>query len=569
MPNEENLNTPAGSPAPPAAPDNAAPPVDNSTAAGQSPAPAPAGEQTPAAPAPEKSNREQIDDYNRRLAEEIEQEEAGDEEIAGEEKAGSEDIEGDAAGSSAQTNDASPAITFDAENETADTYAEKKKQIEEGWELPAPVTAQISYLESELAKAREAGLADLPLPKETVVAVANAFDQMYDSVDDGNGGLTPNVEPAVSMLREKYARQFPEFAKAVLGTDSSKYKGASLMEEFMVDTFGAEKAEAMLAYGHSTVPLPTVPTAAKLPDGVSKELTEAYAKWPEIKRFELEGLTKELKEKEAELETAADYYKDDIRTAIGTLKEKINAEVQSLVDKQNGLNSERAVAERETRQRTEAAQHFNNTVNTEYNTEIFAMADDFAKQIAPALTFADSDTQIGHARNILTRVQNALGFMIEENGFSADPMADFYAGQLKEEGIKFDFAKGRQLLQEHYVATRNLLAVKNTKGVTPDEIARAERKKNAALSNVKAEQRQLLGQITQKYVKSNANQLQRNTEEQLKNKQQVRVKPPARPGAVQSGKDSRDRVDTDIKDYNRRRAAEIASGDDLYDFHTA
>ena len=140
-------------------------------------------------------------------------------------------------------------------------------------------------------------------------------------------------------------------------------------------------------------------------------------------------------------------------------------------------------------------------------------------------------------------------------------MATFYAQQLSEEGIKFDFNKGRDLLKQHYKATEKVTALK-LRQASAQHIEIATRELNKIMFDIKAEQKQLLGQLSSKYVKSNGAALGKQVDAITAKKQAVKAIIPGRSATSKTVKPIKD----EIAEYNRELA--VATGEELYDFHT-
>lgn len=550
MPTEDTLGTGA---APAVETHPITPPVDAAAIeAPGTPAPiAPAAKEEPKAPAT-------FEEYNKALEAEIDKDEEP-EAAADEPKADEKDESKEA---DTPADDA--VVLFEDADDWAATQ-EKRKAYLEAVEITPELQTILDRQDAEIARLAT-GVADLPASPETVKELVLAFDQLFEMVPAGEGSteLIANTQPVVDLFRTKYANEFEPLAAAILASDSPKYKGASMMEHFIVDTFGEEKAKNMFAYAHANIPLPVVPAGASLPEGISETLGEAYSKLPEVKRFEIESLVADVRDLEERLKDSSEYMRGDLEQELKAKRDRLNGEIYTLDAIQSKLSGDRERTERETRQRTEQTAAFVNKVNTEYNTEIFGMADTFIADLAPRLSFADQSVQPALARDINTRVFNALAFTIHENGsYSPDPMADYYAKQLTEEGVKFDFNAGRDLLKQHHTATAQLIALQSQQNVSPQAIERAQAKKKAVMMQIKANQVDLLGQISSRYVKGVAKGIGDQTKKEMEKKQAVRP----RIGGAGAGNNGRSTkpVSQSIQDYNREQARKIKDGDDLFD----
>lgn len=508
----------------------------------------------PAPPAAEEQKPMSIADFNKAREAEIDADEPegeATEEPVGEEKP-------------AEAAPAVEPITFE-EADTVETVLEKGKKLKEQYEFEPSVQAYIDNLESRAQGATPA-FADLPASPETVKEIVMAVDALFDTVpvEEGSTEQVPNTAPLVELLRTKYANEFEPIAAAILASDSPKYTGSSILEQFVVDNFGRDKAQNAFAYLHANIPLPVIPAGVNLPAGMAEGLKEAYTQLPEPERFEIEGLAADVRDLEERLKDASEYTRGDLEQELTEKRGRLNGKIFTIEKIQSGINADRDTIARTERQNKENAANFLNKVNTEYNTEIFGMADTFSKDLAPRLTFADAAVQPALARDINTRVFNALAFTINDDGtYSPDPMADYYAGQLTQEGVKFDFNKGRELLKQHHHATARIIALQNTPNTSPQAIERAVSKKTALMNEIRANQVDLMGQISTKYVKGVGNALGAQTQALLEKKQAAR--PRVLGNAAGNGGAAPKPVSQSIADYNRARAKEIKNGDDLYE----
>lgn len=530
------------------------------------PADPPAGDPPPPAPEGDESTAGLIDKYNQGI-EEGSDEDSGDEsdgEGEGDESDGAG--EGEAQGKP-DTDEAAPVVTFeDTDDLTA--VLEKGTKLKEAYEFSPEVQTYIEKLEAQ-AQGTTQALADIPASVETVKKVVGAFDAMFDPanmVDDGQGGLMVSGAPVAKMLRDNYGNEFRPIAEAVLAADSTKYQGASVLQELLTDNFGADKASNALSYLQANIPLPVLPAGIKLPTGITDDYKEAYLALPEVKRFEMEGLIDEVTNLRERLADAPEYSKPDIQTDLAGKEAKLNAELKLIEDAQFRINRDRTEAETRERQKTESVRNFINEVNAAYTGEIYGMADDFAKDLATKLADVVGDASLPLARDAQTRVLNAMAFTINADGtYSKDPMADYYAKQLNEEGIKIKFDEARELLQRHHHATAYLTRLQKTPNVSRQAIEKAEAAKKSVLVEIKAQQKELLGQISTKYVRGNAANLKGKVAEQNAKRQGTR---PRIQGSGGGGNAAPAKpVGKAIGDYNRQHAQRIANGDELFNAH--
>lgn len=455
-----------------------------------------------------------------------------------------------------------------AKEDTPEIFKGKRDAILEKYDLTkAPeVTSLIEHLESRVAAQDEVlNEIEAVANKDSLLKLGGAMNHLFadSDVDPTTGAIKVNAEPLVNLLRTDYKDEFRPIAEEVFASPSGKYQGATLFEELMIDTFGSDKATKMIHFGRTDAPLPVVPSMLQLPSGIREEAKEAYWKMPESERFEIDGLATDiaLLQREFKDPETSDWRKEEIGEILADKRGKLEGKVSIIDDMQRGIDATKAQQQVAIRQRAEADLRFRNSVNTKHNDEIFELADTFAKDLAPRLTYADTDTQLPQARNILARVYNALDFQINDDGsFTDKPIADFYAKQLAEEGVKGDFVKARDLLKSLYKANEKLEALESRKA-SPQHIERAKKEKSRIMFNLKIEQQQFLGQISTKYVKSNGTALNKQIEAVTAKKQAVRQIVPGKADTSTKPRPIKD----EIADYNRSIAAK--NGDELYNAH--
>lgn len=446
-----------------------------------------------------------------------------------------------------------PSVVFDAADDFA-AFDKKKEEYLQTVEITPELQTILDRYETELASARVAA-------DSGTSEMQTALNALFDVEESVNGQITPNARPLVDLLKKDYRNEYTSIAEEVLGSDSTKYQGASIFEELLIDTYGQQKAKAVSAYLQANAELPAVSEAAMPPSLIGEKNKDAYAALPQSKRDSLNKLANEVADLRNDLMASSEYDRPLIEEDLRLKQAELSGELQLLSDSQAMIEmriNAKATAER---QQAEASARFNESVFTESTSDIQAMADEFIKELAPALTFADADTQVSHARNIVTRISNALGYFVDGNGnMVEDPFADHYANQLKEEGVQFDFKKGRQLLQDLYSANRKLRLLETTQNASPRAVELAKQAKKNVLFKIKAEEKALLGQITAKYVRS-ANTAQSKKIDAVRGKKSaVRALPQ---GGQSAPGNRRPSVEQEIAEWNRRVAAR--TGDDLYD----
>lgn len=441
-------------------------------------------------------------------------------------------------------------------------FTEKKAAYLATVEITPELQAILDYQDAQIA-----GLTELEAVggKDNLVKFGTALTRLFETEIDPAGAIKVNAAPLITELRTTYKEEFRPIMEEGLSTDSTKYQGATLLEEIMIDSFGGEKATKMLAYAMADAPLPITPPNLLLPQGLDESVKEAYVRLPDVKREQIQTLVDEINELTEEAKDASPWRQSEIATDLAQKKAFLEYDYQALKDAQQVLNSERERVATNQRQEAERAAEFRTRVATEYNTELFSLAETLVADLAPRLSYADGDTQVSQARNIMSRINNALAFTVGGDGsIVADPMADYYAKQLAEEGVKFDFAKGRDLLQQHYKATEKLTNLK-LRNANPLQIEKATRDRNKIMFDIKTEQKVLVGQLASKYVKSNAAAIGKQVGELQAKKQAVRAITNGKPETSVKRLDPKDEIARYNRELERQRAT---NGEQLFEMHS-
>lgn len=455
-------------------------------------------------------------------------------------------------------------FTADADFEK---FQEERKAYLETVDISPELQTILDRQDKEIEAARSTSAQIEGLGKvESIVKMASAVSELFDA-EIVDGKAVPKTEPLIAFMRENFKHEFTPLAVDILAGPSVKYRGATMFEQVLMDEYGAkpEQLVAVTKFLETGVDLPVPPPGVRLPSSVDESLKEAWYKVPELKRFEVEGLTKEIADLEKELKDpdTSSYDKDAIKERLGEKREKLAIEVDSIKDKQSSINSIKAAEERREQQDRAAVQEFVGKVITEYNTNLFTLSETAAKDLAPRLTYIDADQQIGEARDKLARVANALSFRYDDEGnIEEDPVAEHYAKQLTEEGIAYDFNKARNLLKDQFKATWKLQFLRETGG-SPGAIDKAETKLRSINADIKTEQKEILGLIAEKRVTSTNKALEKKVKSAQAKKQAVAPKIGGQPAIARRGPDSTKKINEDIAAYNRQISEEEPDLEDI------
>jgi hypothetical protein len=499
-----------------------------------------------------------IDEYNRQI-------QASEGDVPADKPDEAEEIEEIATSDDADDLEAE-AVTDDAEFKLDtdipfEEFEEQKRAYLETVEVTPELQAILDRQEAEIAAAREqTTVFEAAGNRETVQKVAVALGRLFETdLDPVSGTLTVNAAPLITELRTAYRDEFRPIMEEGLSQDSMKYQGASILEEILIDSFGADKAQKMIAFGQAAEPLPVTPPHLLLPAGLEDSHKEAYLRLSDAKRSYIQALVDDVTDLREEISDATEWRKEEIAADLREKQALLDDEYYAIKTIQQNLNGERARAATAMRQQSEQVARYRHQVHAEYNKELFELADTLVADLAPRLTYADGDSQVSQARNIMARVNNALAFNIGLDGsVEPDPMADFYAKQLASEGVKFDFSKGRELLQAHYKATEKLTALK-LRNANAHQLELATRERNKIMFDIKVEQKTLLGQLSSRYVKSSASAIGKQVTNLQAKKQAVKAIVPGRPDRSTSRKDPM----REIAEYNRQ--VQASNPEELYD----
>lgn len=554
----------------PAASDAAIPASPESvvgTPATPAPAEAAVVETPAAAPAGGEAETElSYAEYNKLVEAQLKGEEPAKPEVAAEVEPAEEAAEApEGAEAAAETSETPvvvirPDMTLEEVQEAEAALIEQFELTPEFQQLNDYKSAKIAELSAQLEPFAATGNV------ETIAEIAAGFARMWETeVDPVTGVATVNPVPALNAIRKAYSQEFRPLMEAGLSAASDKVPGATIFEEIMIDIFGGEKAETMLKYGRQGEPLPIIPANLLMPQGLDESHKEAFVRLSDVKREQIQRLVNEINDLQDAQEEASDWRKDEIAMEIRERKALLDDEFQAIKDKQQLLNNDRERQALAQRQEAARVAEFRTKVAEEYNTELFGLADALVADLAPRLSYADGDTQVSQARNIMARINNALAFSISEDGrVVEDPMASRYAKQLVDEGVKFDFAKGRDLLQKHYQATEVLTQLK-LRNANPLQIEKATRDRNKIMFDIKTEQKVLVGQLASKYVKSNAAAIGKQVGELQAKKQAVRAITNGKPETSVKRLDPKDEIARYNRELERQRAT---NGEQLFEMHS-
>ncbi len=439
-------------------------------------------------------------------------------------------------------------------------FEERKNAYLETVEITPELKGIVEYYEARAAESREKE-AEFEVfgGRDAVSETMAAIVKMHETEMVGDA-VIPNAKPLVEHLLKSYPNEFSTIARNVFSSPSTKHEGTTVFEEILIDDFGAnpESVYAIQQFLANGSPLPAAPPVT--PAGVDAKFAAAFNDLPEVKRFEIENLIDEISTLKAEAEeTENEYTKSEITAELGKKQATLNGELKTLEKIQFGIDSQRQHQEIAQRQQSQAIIAFETRVFETYEKELDEMKGAFTSDLAPKLTFLDSDAQISQAKNIMARIDNALAFEVDNSMKLIElPRANKYAEDLKTEGVKFDFGNARTLLHNHLLATRKVEMLIEQKASQPT-IDHAKRIKDNLLKDIKGEQKSLIGQLTAKYVKSSGAALQKKVESAAAAKQKTRAVISKGSGAAP--RQSSELKPGDIKDYNRRHAAALAAGD--------
>lgn len=468
-----------------------------------------------------------------------------------------EDADEGAADEGNQSADTEFEFTADADDETFETEVQTALAL---YDVPPPIQTILDRRDAQIQVYRDRLEPIESVGRDDAVEIIQAFDGIYETRENEGGEIVMNVAPVADVVLKKYKREAPAILREMLMRPSAKYPKVTNFLEIFIDEFQAtgEELRNVLNYLQNKVPLPAPPKTT--PDGIGAKFAEAWAVYPEIKKLEVESLIKEIANLQAEVNGGSYYSQAELTEKIA----KFDAEKFTIEKIQNSINDDKRKAQIEVRQKAQAKAEFFEHVAVGYKTEAVELLEKFAKTLAPQLTFIAGEAQLSMARNITTRVANALSFLFDENfEIQDDPFAAEYARQLTEEGIKFDFNAARELLKDHLRLTRRIMELERDK-YSEKAIEKAQRDKKTLLVKIKEQQTEIVGQLGAKYIKASSAALKEKTDKILEKKQITRKIIDSKQGA--KGKEVNKTptladVDKEIAAHNKKIQAAISRGD--------
>lgn len=513
---EPAAKEPAGEPA-------AKEPAEPAAGAGEPKEPAggePAAKEPVAEPKKEDelSIRDKMEAVNKKADEELEKEEEG-----GEPKAEGEEAE-PAAGEGEPAEAKTYEFTKELDEETFKAQREEFLASFEESPVLETVKSILAVQDEKLAEATAANAAYQAVGDvDTVKKTFDAFGELFTTKKDGDE-LVPNTAPLVNLLRKDYPNELPALARNIFMLPSGKYQGANMFQEQIMDAYGLTPAQVnaitqyMEAPSAAALPKPAEVFPVSLKSHIEEKYAEAFYDLPEPKRHALEEMGAEVARLNREIEDVADdasraVYKNELIVSRNKIAQDLDSEVSTIMKVQAGIDAGKQTQQNTIRQAYEAKVEYRNSLFQAHTQAVFEIGDTYAQELAPKLEFLEENQRPGFASAISAKVGNALNFYIGEDregkiAFEDDPAAEYWAKQLKSEGVDYDFNEGRKLIQNRYLALDKLMTLKAGRNTSPEAIRRAQSELDTVNKEIKAAKLEIMGKQATTFVKSQTKKLQ-------------------------------------------------------------
>lgn len=372
------------------------------------------------------------------------------------------------------------------ENADAETFAKEAAEYLALVEIPPPLETilsakdtQIAALNEQLAAAPAAGEAVLD---ESTTRAVEALDTLVTfKLDPETGDHVPDTSKVIGLLEKDYTQELPQLIIDLNALPSTKYSGLTRYQEFMRDGFGLDdRAMQNLDYllqNKGQLPIPTF-----VPEGIHNTLAEAY--WNAHNRAEIEERLTTLRFTITQDPDASDADKAAAKNEV----QNIN---RTLADVQKGLNADKAARQSQIDNAIAQKQAIQTKTATVYEADTVGLIGALSAELAAGLDFLDEGSARITGLSYATMVERALS---DDDGY-----AKHYQGELKKEGITFDWKSGRELLDKLWDADGQITELEE-KNANPRAIENARKAKSDILKELQGKQKELKGAILTKVV---------------------------------------------------------------------
>jgi len=317
-------------------------------------------------------------------------------------------------------------VTFDATAELPALKEEIAKTLD-GYEIPQPIQAVIDALTAKAEAVPVAPqFAEYGEP-DAIVETLDTHSKLYSQRLE-NGAPRRNTDQYVESIKDPEVKS--DLFKDLSATASEKYKGFSLFEEAIAETFGREGepiGAALKRYQENinAVVNGSIVPSSDVPEWIPVNCIEAFKSLPLSERNEIALYAPENDN------ITYDENGKPLNPDATTRANKL----QILAKLQEGLENDRRVYQNTLETAQLKTQNFNKQVNETVDTYYGALREKFAKELSEKAMFSP-DPKL----NAFYAVQQVSAFEL-----AVKPEGQFYRDQLIESGIKFDYLKVQAL----------------------------------------------------------------------------------------------------------------------------
>lgn len=366
-------------------------------------------------------------------------------------------------------------FTADADEETR---AKEEAAFLEQYELD-PATqnmldhrnAQIETLKAELATRPEVGGdADFVQALDTLVEFRK---------DEATGRMVPNTDGLIGYFQKNFKAELPQLIVDLNSLPSEKYAGATLMQEFIHDTFDLD-AEAMQRFDRFTQNGGRFDVPDFVPEGIEPRLTEAF--WLNPDR---DMIVQQLERIDWTLNKDVDATAADKQAAQNQLQE-LNGKLAILQDGYDAKKAQREAVIANRQNNITALQHA--TVDRFVETT-GAILDEIGLESSKGLDFMGAGAE-------LTGL--AIGNLIQNSFSDNEGDAKRCQDKLAKHGITVNWPEAFALRDKLFEAIGQVVSLEKQQGVNPRAVEKAKQQVDAVVQELRGKAKQVAGQINAK-----------------------------------------------------------------------
>ena len=382
-----------------------------------------------------------------------------------------------------------PQFQFKAEM-TDEEYAAEQQKYLEAYEITPEIQFMLDRQKAQIEalQQQQNPYADLGTP-ELVPEVVSALEKLMTFREDPvTGKFVPDATAIVSLLDTHFTKETPAVLMELAQKPSTRYGGLTMFQEFLVDygqldAQGFQNLQTFLD-NRGRFPIPSV-----VPPGIDPRYSEAF--WNSPDREAIEEAV-EASQMVLEDPMATDYDRQSAQL-------QLNGIAQRLSMIQAGLDAQKAAQQQQQNIAQQNRQIVEQQAEQSYVETSVQMLRNLSGEISKSLTmFDESGAQIA-ATAISKLVEAAL---------TDDQWSKYAQEDLAKQGIKFDWGRGRQVLDRLWDQEK-IIAFQKAQGANPLAIQVAQKEKGKILQELRGLEQEFLGQLTKKLVTGNTAQLKK------------------------------------------------------------